>query len=73
MTNVIGFTKKNKNKIMYPDCESAIKPVPHSLNILVPVPPPVGDIESQASSDDIDLPDSDVICLLSLMNLNNRT
>lgn len=60
MTNVIGFTKKNKNKIVYPDCESALRPVPHSLNIPVPVPPAVGDIESQTSSDDIDLPDSDV-------------
>ena len=60
MTNVIGFTKKNKNKIVYPDCESALKPVPHSLDIPVPVPPAVGDIESQNSSDDIDLPASDV-------------
>ena len=29
MTNIVGFTKKNKSKITYPNYESARKPVPH--------------------------------------------
>ena len=29
MTNIIGFTKKNKSMITYPNCESARKLVPH--------------------------------------------
>ena len=29
MTKIAGFSRKNKSSIVYPDCESAIKPVPH--------------------------------------------
>jgi hypothetical protein len=47
MTNISGFSKKTKSNIVYPDCKSAIKPVPHNFNIPVPVPP------SDYSLDDI--------------------
>lgn len=38
-TIVRGFSSKNKNKIFYPDCKAADKPVPHSRELLVPTPP----------------------------------
>ena len=39
MTKIAGFSKKNKSKIVYPDCASAIKPVPHDSENVVPLPP----------------------------------
>ena len=39
MTNIAGFTKKKKSAIMYPDCPSALKPVYHDAENLVPIPP----------------------------------
>jgi hypothetical protein len=51
MTNVAGFSKKNKSKIIYPDCESALKPVPHDAENTVPVPPAYCASESDSSSD----------------------
>ena len=32
MTNINGFTRKNKSKILYPHCKSTMKPVPHDPN-----------------------------------------
>ena len=40
LTNIAGFSKKNKSKIVYPDCPSAIKPVTHAAEgIPIPEPP----------------------------------
>ena len=39
MTNIKGFSRKNKSKIFYPVCRSAIKPVPHDPDLPVPQPP----------------------------------
>ena len=39
MTNMKGFSRKNKFKISYPVCRSAIKPVPHDPDLPVPQPP----------------------------------
>ena len=39
MTNVKGMNKKNKNKIKYLDILSAIRPVPHSDDLPIPIPP----------------------------------
>ena len=39
MTAIRGFSRKNKSKISYPVCISAIKPVPHSPDLPVPQPP----------------------------------
>ena len=41
MTKISGVSKKTKSKIKYPDCDSAIKPVPHSNKYPVPEPPSV--------------------------------
>ena len=46
MTKIAGFSKRNKSKIEYPDCVSALKPVPHDLENPVPVPPATAAIES---------------------------
>ena len=39
MTAIRGFSRKNKSKISYPVCKSAIKPVSHSPDLPVPQPP----------------------------------
>ena len=39
MTAIRGFSRKNKSKIYYPVCKSAIKPVSHSPDLPVPQPP----------------------------------
>ena len=33
------FLKKNRSKLVYPDCQSALKPIPHNLVISVPISP----------------------------------
>ena len=38
MTAIRGFSRKNKSKISYPVCKSAIKPVSHSSDLPVPQP-----------------------------------
>ena len=55
MTKISGFSKKTKSKIMYPDCTSSIKPMPH--NTKHPVPDHTAEIipfhyESEASTDE---------------------
>lgn len=39
MTNLDGINRKNKQHVKYPDVPSAIKPVPHGTEILIPTPP----------------------------------
>ena len=39
MTNIKRFSRKNKSKLSYPICRSAIKPVPHHPDLPVPQPP----------------------------------
>ena len=39
LTNIKGFSRKNKSKIVYPNCNSALKPVPHGNDLPVPSPP----------------------------------
>ena len=39
MTAIRGFSRKNKSKISYPVCKSAIKPVSHSPDLPVSQPP----------------------------------
>ena len=39
MTNISGYCKKNKSKIVYPDCQSALKPVVHDTDYPVPIFP----------------------------------
>ena len=39
MTNIRRFSRKNKSKISYLVCKSAIKPVPHDPGLSIPQPP----------------------------------
>jgi len=56
----LGFNKKNKSKIEYPNILSAIRPMPHSADIPVPVfeqlPPleDLSDVEERSDSNDAD-------------------
>ena len=57
--DVKGFNTKNKKKISYPNLNSAIRPVPHSSEIPVPLPPSsLDDIQSD-SEDRTILPPQD--------------
>ena len=56
MTKVLGFSKKNKHKIVYPSPPSAIRPVPHSEDLPVPVPPTTQS-ESESSSESVECQD----------------
>lgn len=57
ITEVAGFTSKNKKHISYPNLPSAIRPVLHSDDIEVPVPPQCGTIDEDdsASVDDAEV------------------
>ena len=37
--NVVGFSTKNKNTIVYPNLDSARRPIPHDDTLPIPVPP----------------------------------
>ena len=50
LTNIKGFSRKNKSKIIYPNCNSALKPVPHGNDLPVPSPPSLEKQESEESS-----------------------
>ena len=39
MTNISGYCKKNKSKIVYLDCQSTLKPVLQGTDYPVPIPP----------------------------------
>ena len=63
LTNVKGMNKKNKHKIQYPDVPSAIRPVPHSDNLPIPIAPlqladlPDTESDRDSDSDDVYQPD----------------
>ncbi|KAI6659675.1 hypothetical protein LOD99_14598 [Oopsacas minuta] len=63
MTKIDGITKKIKSSIAYTDVPFAIKPVPHSEDLLVPVPLEIVDIssdnDSSGDSDEYILPPND--------------
>ena len=53
MTKVAGYSAKSKNKIVYPNIASAIKPVKHDASLPVPAPPQnlsLSETESSSSS-----------------------
>ena len=54
MTNLFGFNTKNKGNITYPDVRSAIRPVPHSEEIPVPVFKTLDGHSSESSDDSCD-------------------
>ena len=52
--NVSGFNVKNKHNIPYPNLPSAIRPILHQPDVLVPTPPPVLiDVEDSTTSSDL--------------------
>ena len=55
LTKIEGYNQKNKKSIVYPNLASAICPVPHSVDLLVPIPPadlPVVSEKLDESSED---------------------
>lgn len=49
--DVKGFSTKNKHKIVYPNLNSAMRPVPHNESLSIPIPP---HDEIETSDDDRD-------------------
>ena len=54
------FFWKNKSKIVYPNCNSALKPVPHGNDLLVPSPSSPEEVESEESSTEHETTSSEV-------------
>ena len=52
ITNIQGFNKNNKQHIIYPNLHSAIRPVPHSSDFPVPIPPQTSNTDSDSSDKD---------------------
>lgn len=80
LTKIARFSKKNKSKIMYPNCESAMIPVPHDEANPPPVPPAtvtdnsssedfISDVETEKY--DIYVPDADSSPHLLSQELND--
>ena len=54
MTKISGYSSKNKSKISYPVCKSAIMPVLHGSEIPLPIlPSSLGDVELITSDDSV--------------------
>ena len=58
ITKIEDFSRKTKDKIVYPNLPSAIRPVPHSPELPVPIPPSSG--EDYIIPDEHELTDSSV-------------
>ena len=56
LTNIIGFNASSREKIKYPNLRFAIRPVPHSDGLPVPIPPVNKDL---LSSSDEEMPARD--------------
>ena len=52
LTDVRGVSAKQKKNINYPNLPSAIRPVPHSVDLPVPIPPQKCEAEAALSSSD---------------------
>ena len=59
VTNIKGFSQKNKSKIVFPNFNSAFKPVPHGNDLPVPSPTSPEELESEESSNDHETIDSE--------------
>ena len=40
LSTLQGFSSKNKHTIVYPDLESARRPIPHDISLPIPIPMP---------------------------------
>ena len=54
-TIISGFTSKLKKSIIYPNLNSAMRPIPHSDELLIPKPPTNFDFDSDIESLDEDI------------------
>lgn len=52
MSNIAGYSKKSKSAISYPNCESAMRPVPHDAENPIPKPPAKTDAAETSAEDE---------------------
>jgi hypothetical protein len=85
LCNISGFSGKGKKSIVYPDVESATKPIPHDYSISYPTPPATWSTDSssddnstsneshssKAQSSDFELPDHSEPHLITQGELND--
>ena len=61
LVNVTGYSSRNKHKTIYPNCDSAMRPVSHDETLAVPAPPEAGwqyEKEEEIMEDDTAASDS---------------
>ncbi|GFV38394.1 uncharacterized protein TNCV_4958371 [Trichonephila clavipes] len=52
LTNIKGIASKSKHTVVYPDLQSAMKPVPHSEELPLPKPPEHVTLDEESSHSD---------------------
>jgi len=52
LTSVTGVTSKSKRTVQYPNLPSAVRPLPHSVELPVPKPPTDMTLSDSKSSDE---------------------
>ncbi|KAI6653983.1 hypothetical protein LOD99_3159 [Oopsacas minuta] len=40
LIDITGFSAKNKHALVYPDLDSARRPIPHDISLPIPIPKP---------------------------------
>ena len=58
LTNIKGFSRRNKSKVIYLNCNSALKPVPHGNDLPVPSPSSPIELKLEESSTEHEATDS---------------
>ncbi|KAJ4441305.1 hypothetical protein ANN_11159, partial [Periplaneta americana] len=52
LTNIKGITSKSKHTVVYPNLQSAMRPVPHCEELLIPKPPEHVALDEESSDSD---------------------
>ncbi|GFV88867.1 uncharacterized protein TNCV_4609121 [Trichonephila clavipes] len=52
LTNIKGITSKSKHTVVFPDFQSAMRPVPHSEELPIPKPPEHVPLNEESSDSD---------------------
>ena len=60
MTKISGITSKTRHTVNYPDIPSAIKPVPHSSDLPIPVRPETWSVEHEEEDINVESQDDDL-------------
>ncbi|GFV46822.1 uncharacterized protein TNCV_4856871 [Trichonephila clavipes] len=62
LTNIKGIMSKSKHTVVYFDLQSAMRPVPHSEELLIPKPPEHVTLDEVNSDSDISKEEEETVC-----------